>query len=159
MNKRMVSMTLLTVATAGLINLGTARRAPATSGCSNATLHGSYGLRATGNVLSGPAAGPVANVGVVHYDGIGQLTASLTQRVNGAAGPTTVSTQFIGTYSVNPDCTVEDVWQNVANGGTSTHLSAITDHGRGFFLIATSGSGVVTAEARKVFAGDVEHRD
>jgi len=154
MKKRILSTTLLALATAGLMILGTARSAPANNGCSNATLHGSYGFRATGDVLSGPAAGPTASVGIVEYDGGGQLTASLTQRVNGAAGPTTVSNQFTGTYSVNPDCTVEDVWRNVATGATSTHQSAITDHGRGFFIIGTSGTGILTAEGRKVFPGD-----
>jgi len=159
MNKRIVSTTVLALSTVALMIVGTARRAPANSGCSNATLRGSYGIRVTGNVLSRPAAGPTASVGIAQYDGGGQLTASLTQRVNGAAGPTTVSNQFTGTYSVNPDCTVEDVWHNVATGGSSTHESTITDHGRGFFLIATSGTGVVTAEARKVFPGDADDRN
>jgi hypothetical protein len=158
MTKRIVSTTLLALTTAGLVVVGTARRAPANSGCSNATLHGSYGIRATGTILSGPATGPTALVGIVDYDGDGQLVASLTQRVSGAAGPATVSNQFTGTYSVNPDCSVDDVWQNVATGGTATHKSAITDHGRGFFLIATSGTGIVTAEARKIFSAD-EDRD
>jgi len=72
--KRMIaSITLLTISVAVLIVLGTARKATAErqSGCSNATLRGSYGIHATGAALSGPLAGPVAFVGVFTFDGRG----------------------------------------------------------------------------------------
>jgi len=151
MKARLRSVILLILAVPALMVLGTPRSAPAKSGCSNATLTGDYGIRATGMVMSGPSAGPIGIVGVITFDGDGQFTASLTQRVNGATGPTTLSkVPYAGTYTVSPDCTVEDVWHNLSNGTSSTHESAIVDHGRGFFTINTSaGPPIVTSEARK----------
>src|SRR5262249_55228389 len=50
-------------------------------------------------------------------------------RLNTAAGPTTqVKVPYAGTYSVNPDCTVEDIWVNQLNGGFNTHESILVDH-------------------------------
>lgn len=134
------SITLLAV-------LGAAPNAPAASGCSNATLRGSYGIHATGTV----AAGPVAIVGILSYDGNGHLTASLTQRVNGAT--TLFKAPFTGVYQVNADCTVEDTFINVTTGAQSTHESVIVDRGRGFAILNTS-AGTVLGEARKQFAKD-----
>jgi type IV secretory pathway VirB2 component (pilin) len=74
MKRKIASTTLLAASIAVLAILGTARTVPAKSGCSNATLKGSYGLHATGTFLSGPAAGPLAIVGILTFDGAGQLT-------------------------------------------------------------------------------------
>jgi len=156
MRVKIISVTLLTVGVSTLMVLGSPRNVRAKSGCSNATLQGSYGIHATGTALSGPSAGPIGIVGVITYDGQGQLSATLTQRVNGAGGPTTLSNvPYIGNYSVNPDCTVEDIWHNLSNGTSSVHESAIVDHGRGYFIInTTAGPTVVTGEARKQFPGE-----
>jgi len=74
-------MTVFAVLAPVLVLLGTTRSAPAKNGCSNATLRGSYGIEATGTVLSGPLAGPIAIAGVLTYDGIEQVSGNLTQRV------------------------------------------------------------------------------
>jgi hypothetical protein len=157
MKKKIASTTTLALSIAVLIALGTARMAPAKSGCSNATLHGSYGIDATGTFTAGPNAGPAAFVGVLTFNGIGQLTLSLTQRLNSATGPITLSkVPYIGDYSVNPDCTVEDVWHNLSNGTSSTHESIIVDNGRGFFILntTTGAPNVVSGVGRKQFPGD-----
>lgn len=70
--------------------------------CSNATLNGSYGLHATGTIIG---VGPFAAVGVFTFDGRGNLSATLTQKVNGNASPPITIT---GTYTVAPNCTVSD---------------------------------------------------
>src|SRR6266478_3831701 len=73
--------------------------------CTNATLHGSYGFRATGT-------GFVA-IGRFVFDGNGGLTGKLFVRRPGTnIGPL----EFTGTYSVTPDCTVTDNWLG------STHI-------------------------------------
>jgi hypothetical protein len=156
MRTKITFATLMTVCVSALMVLGTSRSVRAKNGCSNATLQGSYGIQATGTALSGPTAGPIGIVGVISYDGQGQLTATLTQRVNSAAGPTTLSKiPYVGNYSVNPDCTVDDVWHNLSNGTSSVHESAIVDHGMGFFIInTTAGPTVVTGQARKQFPGE-----
>lgn len=107
--------------------------------CSNATLHGSYGLHATGSVIG---VGDFAAVGQFTFDGNGNLTAKLFVRVNGNSGETPVLT---GTYSVSPECIVTDTW------GGSTHVSVIVEHGKGYFILNnTVGEGdTISGEARR----------
>jgi hypothetical protein len=107
--------------------------------CSNATLHGSYGLHATGSVIG---VGDFAAVGRFVFDGNGSLSATLYVRVNGNnVGPL----NFTGTYSVSPECIVTDRW------GGSTHVSVIVDHGKGYFIVNnTPGEGdTISGEARR----------
>src|SRR5262249_36859047 len=107
--------------------------------CSDATLHGSYGLHATGTVIG---VGDFAAVGRFTFDGKGSLTAKLFLRVN---GNNTEAPHITGTYSVSPDCIVSDSW------GGSTHVSVIVDNGKGYFILNnTSGEGdTISGEARK----------
>ena len=91
--------------------------------CSNATLHGSYGFHATGS-------GFVA-IGRFVFNGNGGLTGKLFIRVPGTnIGPV----EFPGTYSVSPDCIVTDTWGPPIN---STHVSAIVDQGKGYFIMVS----------------------
>jgi hypothetical protein len=107
--------------------------------CSNATLHGSYGLHAKGTVIG---VGDFAAVGRFTFDGKGNLTAKLFVRVNGNNVEPPLLT---GTYSVGPDCIVTDTW------GGSTHVSVIVDNGKGYFILNnTSGEGdTISGEARR----------
>ncbi len=107
--------------------------------CSNATLHGSYGLHAKGTVIG---VGEFAAVGRFTFDGKGNLTAKLFVRVNGNNIEPPLLT---GTYSVSPDCIVTDTW------GGSTHVSVIVDNGRGYFILNnTSGEGdTISGEATR----------
>jgi len=105
--------------------------------CSNATLHGSYGFHATGQLF--------AAVARFTFDGNGGLTGTLFGRTPGNPfGPV----EFTGTYSVSPDCIVTDTWLN------STHVSVIVDGGKGYFILNTTPSGadgdtVNSGEARR----------
>jgi len=110
--------------------------------CSNATLHGSYGLHATGKVMGG---GDFAAVGRFTFDGKGGLAGKLFVRVGG----NNVSVTITGTYSVSSDCTVSDVWN--ASGSISTHESVIVDEGKEYFIVNnTSGDGsVISGEAKR----------
>src|SRR5206468_4866292 len=126
MTKRLIAMTLSSIGISLLFVYQGAAKSRPKNDCSNATLQGTYGLHSTGTVASGPLAGPIAIVGIISYHGFGQLTATLTQRVSGASGPTTLEhVPYVGTYSVNPDCSVDDVWNNLSNGTSSIHESAI----------------------------------
>ena len=110
--------------------------------CSNATLHGSYGLHAMGTIIG---VGDFAAVGRFTFDGKGNLTGKLFVRVNGNNMAPPV---FTGTYSVSPDCTVTDNWGAPIN---STHVSVIVDDGKGYFILNnTLGSGdTISGEARR----------
>ena len=157
MKKKLASSVLLVLSLVVLMVLGAPSKIPAKSGCSNASLQGSYGIHATGMNTGGPLAGPLAIVGIITFDGNGLLTLSLTQRLNSASGPMTLfKVPFNGTYIVNPDCTVEDVWNNLSNGTSSTHESIIVDKGQGLFILNTTAGAlkVVSAVARKQFPGE-----
>ena len=108
--------------------------------CSNATLHGSYGFRATGELF--------AAVARFTFDGKGGLTATFFGRTPGNPfGPV----QFTGTYSVSQDCIVTDSWGPPLN---STHVSVIVDGGKGYFILngtpsSADGDTVNSGEARR----------
>jgi hypothetical protein len=144
--KRKISSTILVVLLIALfIILGNGRKVPAKSGCSNSSLQGSYGLHATGTTPGGP----FAAVGVFSFDGAGNLTGTLFQRVTGSTSVETLT----GNYTVSPDCTVSDIWN--FPGGSSSHESVIVDGGRGYLILNTTAGApnVVSGEARKQFPG------
>jgi len=141
------------LATFGLI--AAVGSAPADEGCSNATLRGGYGLEASGTIASGPLAGPTALVGVLTYDGFGQVSGTITQRVTTATGPTTLSKiPLAGTYNVNADCTAEDTLFNLANGTSSVHEYSIVEKGRRFSILnVTVGPTVVLGTGTRQLGG------
>ena len=110
--------------------------------CSNATLHGSYALHATGTV---PGGEPFAAVGRFTFDGAGNLTGRLFVRI---AGNNIEPPEFTGTYSVSANCIVTDNWGPPIN---STHVSVIVDNGKGYVILSnTVGSGeTISGEARR----------
>ena len=75
--------------------------------CSAATLNGTYALKFSGFFTRGPVPAainnftPIAGVGLVTFDGNGNLSASETVSVGGLITPVNVP----GTYTVNSDCT------------------------------------------------------
>jgi hypothetical protein len=135
LRNRFVQFTLV------VLSLTVGMQAQDTQHCSNATLHGSYGFHATGT-------GFVA-IGRFVFDGNGSLTGKLFIRVPGTnIGPV----EFPGTYSVSPDCTVTDSWGPPLN---STHVSAIVDHGNGYFIMNVSPS---TPEADTLNNGEARRQ-
>jgi len=92
--------------------------------CTDATLHGSYAFRATGERF--------AAVARFVFDGNGHLTATFFGRGPGNPfGPV----EFEGTYSVSPECIVTDTF------GDSIHTSVIYEQGRGYFILNSSPDG------------------
>lgn len=161
MSKKIGSLAVLGSFLVVAMVAGTPRSAPAVSGCSNASLRGSYAVHATGHLLSGPQTGPIAFIGAFTYDGFGQLRGTLTIRTNSASGATTASrVPYTGTYSVNADCSFEETWTNLLNGTSSIHDGEVFDHGRGFFFVnITPGQPtVVSGVGKKQFSArsDVE---
>jgi hypothetical protein len=100
MRSNIASSPLLAMSIAGLLFVGNAWQVRAQDGCSNESLRGSYAIQGSGTAVSGPFAGPVAFVGVLRFDGAGNLEGTLTQRLNSATGPITVMRVSIaGSYN------------------------------------------------------------
>ncbi len=107
---RIVSALLASAVLAALVIVTTTskhavRAVYAQSGCTNATLTGSYGFTYTGQILLG-AKGPVNErfdaVGQATADGAGNFSANFTGSVNGVI---TTNNPYTATYTVNSDCT------------------------------------------------------
>jgi hypothetical protein len=132
-SKNVLRLTLI------VLTVALGMRAEDRSNCSDATLHGRYGLHATGTVIG---VGDFAAVGRFSFDGKGNLTAKLFVRIN---GNNIEPPELTGTYSVTPDCIVTDSW------GGSTHVSVIVDEGKGYFILNnTEGEGdTISGEARR----------
>ena len=92
--------------------------------CSNATLTGSYGFKQDGfGTHNGHGnAVPVAQVGVVTFDGAGNASFTTTSVFNSSGGE--FFEAIPGTYTVNSDCT-----------GTVT----IEDFGLHFYIVTVGG--------------------
>ena len=128
-------LAVLCVATIGLVSgvVGQDRE-----DCSNSSLHGSFGLRATGNTTSG---GAVIVLGRFNFDGAGNLTAKLYTRT--PTGSNVVDT-YTGTYSVDSNCIITDVWRSDSNGAETNHVSVLVNNGRGYYVLnTTEGTGVI----------------
>jgi hypothetical protein len=111
--------------------------------CSNHTLHGSYGLHATGTIIG---VGEFAAVGRFTFDGNGTLTAVLITRVNANNSVRTLT----GPYSVSSDCIMSDTWIFDDDGSSSTHVSVIVDEGKKFFILNnTQNATVISGEAER----------
>lgn len=133
---------VLCVTTIGLVSGAAAKDK---DHCSNAGLHGSFGLRATGNTTSG---GALIVMGRFNFDGAGNLTAKLFTRT--PTGDNVVDT-YTGTYSVDSNCIITDVWRADSNGAQTTHVSVLVNNGRGYYVLnTTEGTGVIiSGEARR----------
>jgi hypothetical protein len=113
--------------------------------CSNASLHGSFGLRATGNTTTG---GALIVLGRFAFDGQGNLTAKLYTRT--PTGGNVVDT-YTGTYSVDSDCIVTDSWRADTTGAVTTHVSVLVNHGKGYYVLNTTEGApvIISGEAKR----------
>ena len=114
--------------------------------CSNATLNGAYSLVANGTVIG---VGAIGLVGVLNYDGRGNLTGTIYQKVNG----NNVQYTLTGTYTVDASCTVTDVTQT-SSGATATHVYVIANNGTEFYSLNLVPGNVVTGLGKKQFTDD-----
>jgi len=114
--------------------------------CSNAILDGSYGLVGNGTVIG---VGPVSLVGVLNYDGRGNLTGTVYQKVNGNNSQFTL----YGTYTVDATCTVTDV-THTSSGATAMHVYVVVDNGKEFYSLNLVPGNVISAVGKKQFSDD-----
>jgi len=122
--------------------------------CSVATLHGSYGITFTGtaNTPGGPS--QRGGVGLVVYDGRGNLVGKVTLNIDG----TVLRRTFVGTYTVAADCTgtISEMFTDALDGRATFDL-VIVDDGRETRSITTPPPGTpnpatLTTIGRKQFS-------
>lgn len=116
----MLALVLTAVPLAAQMEPGHARH------CSLATLHGSFGFfgQSPATLIGDPALRLVIS-GTIHFDGRGNLSGGSIANVEGW-GAGDIGT-FVGTYTVNPDCTYSG--EHTGDGETLHFAGTITGSG------------------------------
>ena len=149
--KRILSVFLALVVSAALVVVATNWKHSVTAvhaqgGCSNATLTGNYAFIYSGAFSpSGRGKNTFgdAAVGVLTFDGAGNLSLTYTDVSNGQVISTSVPDT--GTYTVNSDCT-----GTLTDETIDVHFSfAIAGGGAEFFAIQTDTGNTDTFDAKK----------
>ena len=138
--KRILIITLFFITfTLGVVGLNANAKAQEDRfSCTSATLKGSYGVQGSGFRLT--AEGGYIPFGAINwrnFDGKGNYTGTGTTNVSGAFATTNIS----GTYTVNPDCTVELRDATTSTEGVVRNFSQsgpIVDRGREILTLQTS---------------------
>jgi hypothetical protein len=110
--------------------------------CSLGTLNGSYGDTISGTIVG---FGPIAAIGVTHFDADGHFTGTDTININGSGGIPETST---GTYTVNSDCTGTTV-QTFPDGRVVSLSLVIINGGKEYLLLNTAPGVVITGSGKK----------
>jgi hypothetical protein len=115
--------------------------------CSNASLKGSFGFYRTGAT----SAGPLAALGILHFDGKGTVSGSQSISRNGAFQFDIVVAP--SPYIVNEDCTGRFI---TADGITEIARIVVTSGGKGLYVFSESPGNAVYGVGRKIGTDDDE---
>jgi hypothetical protein len=117
--------------------------ANAQDGCGVATLNGNYGFNYEGNASRGKngADRPWAAVGLLTFDGAGNLSGTFTISVDGTI---TTGNPYSATYTVNSDCT------GVIAGTPGTGADSFT------FVIVSGGAEVYAIDLTPGFTSSFD---
>jgi len=115
--------------------------------CNLPSVAGSYGYTTSGFVAT-PAGTfvPVAAAGKISFDGHGNVSGTQTRVVAGSS----LDETYLGTYSVNADCTGSFTVLVQPDTRTSTVNLVWTDNTNGVSAIFTNPGFVLTATARRI---------
>ncbi len=134
------------VITKALLVLGaslTAANLSAAQSCSLATIKGNFGFTITGQVLSGPSAGPVSGVALTTYDGAGNLT-QVDNVVHNGQLPAEAWRPATGSYTLNSNCT--GTMQLVFTDGSPTmNLNIVVDSAGNQIRTVVEGDAAITS--------------
>jgi hypothetical protein len=99
-------------------------------------------------VAFGPV-GPVVDVGIITFDGLGGVSQTTTVSLNGVIVPNRSS--ISGVYQVNADCTGDAALVLPVPGGTTTSTwhFVIVEHGKEIRLVVTGAGRALAGNARK----------
>jgi len=121
----------------------------AQDGCSVATVMGSYGVISSGfstpsNSVKGSEV-PVALVGVIAFDGVGNFSRNYTRSSGGVINQGLTTS---GTYTVNSDCTGSLTFTAGAASGNTANI-VIVSGGAEIFQIGTTPSITSTFDLKR----------
>jgi hypothetical protein len=150
--KRIVSVLSASILLAALVIVAATskhglRAVYAQSGCSVATLSGSYAVSQSGftpKKLNGNQL-PVADAGVFTFDGAGTFSLSYSEVFNGVL---TSGLTSAGTYTVNSDCSGSISVTTGSAAGATVNI-AISGGGTEWFGLNTTPSVTATLDAKK----------
>jgi hypothetical protein len=133
---------IVVAALAILLISSLATQASAEGRCSNASLLGGYAFQVDGTNVNGP----FAAVGKNTYDGRGHLKGVIYVSTNG----TSFTSNYIGTYTLNPDCT--GIKSATLDIGLTVNFRFVIDSNlREIRMIVTDSGFTVSGSARKLF--------
>jgi hypothetical protein len=126
-----------------ILGLAPASSAEAGKPCSNATLKGSFGFYRTGST----AAGTLAAVGIITFDGQGHADA--TQSIS-KGGDYDFDVEFPGLYEIDSDCT----GKGLTTDGDEFARLVVVDGGRGLLMFSESPGNAVYGVGTKIERDD-----
>lgn len=133
----------LTLAAAMILVVLPAVTAVHASACTDATLTGNYGMTFSGFTTPGKSQKgnevPWVVIGVVTFDGAGNVSMSYSGAINGSVFTNQTGS---GTYTVNSDCTGSVSLTGGDAAGTNANLVIVSGGTEVFCLITDPGSSV-----------------
>jgi hypothetical protein len=143
--KRILSVLLTLAAAAALVPAVHAQ-------CTNATLTGNYAFSQTGFISNSQKGNPlpIAVVGVLTFDGAGNVSATYTDMSPGVPGgyKTPIQGTGLGTYTVNSDCTGSAAFTSGDAAGITLNLVIISG-GTEVFGINSTPQVIATLDLKK----------
>lgn len=145
--KRILITTLFFITiTLGIIGLNAHAKAYEKFICTQATLKGLYGVQGSGFRLTAEGSYvPFGAVNLRNFDGLGNYTGKGITNVSGKFTETNIS----GTYTVNPDCTVELKDATTSTEGVvdeTTSTEGVVRNFSQFGTIVNSGREILTLQ-------------
>lgn len=120
--------------------------ARAQSGCSVATLKGSYSLAVSGFFYDSDGfQGVYASAGLASADGAGAITGADTVNIDGTP---TRGRQFTGTYTVNADCTGTMNLKDAKGNGLTNMDLVVANGGKDVALVDYDGNLILNGTAK-----------
>ncbi len=134
-------LTLAVIVFASVLILGAGPKRHTGEGCTEASLQGTYGFATSGTRVG---VGPLTVVGILTFDGAGNVSGHSKGSANGELGSGTLT----GTYKVNSDCTSSVTL--TSEGGAEDHLElVIVNAGSEYLFIKYDPGAVVTGVGKK----------
>ena len=118
-------------------------------GCSIASLNGTYAFRRTGVNNNIAVGGPIAQIGIAHYNGDGTIGSLRTTRSSNGVIRDWTDTPTTGTYTVDSDCTGSLFDLN----GTKSNNLIVLGRGKSYLLLSVAPGTITTEEGTRL---DVE---
>src|SRR5215813_7749990 len=147
MKLKIRSLLTLALATGLLLSTSHIRRADADDqrekACSNKTLNGSYGTYRTGTT----SAGPLASLGILFFDGNGNVSGSQNISRNGIF---TFDNPISGPYEVAADCTASFLLANAVQFAPGV----LGDRGKESYQFSETAGNAVYGVGKKIHTDD-----